>query len=463
LELVAGRSYSVGRRASCDLVVKHDSVSRDHATIFGGDPPSIQDVGSRNGTRVLGRRLEVGERVELPHLATVEVGGCLLVVHHGEFAADGGPERMTSGEAVAPRGPHVDRLPPGTVLEDPAMRELYRTAEIVAKANIPVLILGETGVGKEVLAQALHTLSPRTHKPFVHFNSAALPESLVESELFGYERGAFTGAERTKAGLFEAADGGTIFLDEVGELAPTTQAKLLRALETGHVLRLGAVDPTRVDARVLAATNRDLRALMSSGAFRQDLFYRLNGISLVVPPLRARPADIPRLVEHFVARSARTLGKPSPVIAREAMQKLCAHRWPGNVRELRNAVERVVLLAEDAVVTPEMIHLDEGSAHDEPGARRSSTPPDPSRAGSDFPLLDSITMGEVPAGSDASKLIDQLRTALANQERQRVLDALNQKHGNQAEAAKLLGMSRRTLLNRLDTLGIPRPRKSNRG
>jgi DNA-binding NtrC family response regulator len=217
--------------------------------------------------------------------------------------------------------------------------------EQMAPVSSTVLIEGESGTGKELVARAIHRLSPRRNKPFIAVNVGALPETLIESELFGHEKGAFTGAAERRLGRFELANGGTLFLDEVGEVPPATQVKLLRALEEGEVTRVGGTAPIRVDVRVVAATNQPLRQLVSDGAFRADLFYRLNVLNIYLPPLRERPDDIPLLVRRFVREFATAHDRPFRGISAEAMELLVSYQWPGNVRELRNLIESMVVLA----------------------------------------------------------------------------------------------------------------------
>ena len=228
----------------------------------------------------------------------------------------------------------------------PALRDVLAQMAKVAQTDATVLILGETGTGKELLARAIHKRSRRAGGAFIRVNCAAIPPSLVASELFGHEKGAFTGALQRRVGRFEAADGGTIFLDEVGDLPPEAQVALLRVLQEREIERVGSSHPIAVDVRVLAATNRDLEAAVERGAFREDLFYRLNVVPLRLPPLRERVADIPILVEYLVDRFARQTGKHIRTIEKQTMQRLTAYDWPGNVRELQNVIERAVVLCE---------------------------------------------------------------------------------------------------------------------
>ena len=366
------------------------------------------------------------------------------------------------------------------VLEDPAMQRLYRMAQRIADSNISVVLLGETGVGKEVLAETIHKLSPRADKPFLRLNCAAFAEQLLESELFGYERGAFTGATHAKPGLLETANGGTVFLDEVGELPMSTQVKLLRVLEERKVLPVGALKPRPIEVRFVAATNRDLEAEIQRGAFREDLYFRLNGISLVIPPLRERVGEIPSFSRTFLEDLCRKSDRhPIPEIDPEAMTLLLSYQWPGNIRELRNVMERALLLCNDDVITSEHMPVEKmGATLPARSLGASMPPPPPSREvpsvvprprGSNSPTRippppdDSVeATGRLPA-VDIADLRDmsptELKSKLEEMDRDRVLSALEQCAGNQTQAAKILGISRRTLVTRLETYKLPRPRK----
>jgi DNA-binding NtrC family response regulator len=336
------------------------------------------------------------------------------------------------------------------------MGRLRALMECVAKSDISVLVQGETGVGKEVMARAIHRASPRADRTFLGLSCAALSESLLEAELFGYERGAFTGATQSKPGLLESAQGGTLFLDELGELSLTTQAKLLRVLEERQVLRVGSVVPRPIDVRIVSATHRDLEEEIARGRFRQDLYFRLNGVTLVIPPLRERLDEIDALARSFLERV--WTGPTPPVISDAARRELLAYAWPGNIRELRNVMERAALLCRGKPVLPEHLPLDK--MHARPAdARRPSIPAgtlQPPRI-TEAPRFDEPTR-ELAALSDAS-IAASLREELGAIERTRIVDALNQCAGNQTQAARLLGMSRNTLMARMSAYGLARPRK----
>jgi DNA-binding NtrC family response regulator len=325
----------------------------------------------------------------------------------------------------------------GVVVQDPCMHALYDQVSRAAQSSINVLLLGETGVGKGVLARAIHNLSTREAGPFVALNCAALTESLLQSELFGHEKGAFTGALQARAGLLETAAGGTLFLDEIGEVPLSIQTKLLRAVEDRKVLRVGARAERDVDVRFVAATNRDLEAEAAAGTFRQDLFYRLNGISFTIPPLRERRAEIAALSRTFMARWNGELGRAAPLrLSPDALSALERYSWPGNVRELRNVIERGAVLCTGDELRVE--HLPQ-SIITGMASRPPSAPPSSDSARQDVML--------------------RARSELQDIERQRISEALEQCGGNQTRAAEALGISRRTLVYRLGELGVPRPRK----
>jgi DNA-binding NtrC family response regulator len=460
VRLVAGSTLRVGRLYENDIVIAHEAVSRLHALIRVTDRVAIEDAGSRNGTYCNGSRLRPARTVVIEPGAVVQIGPATLFLVEGAAPARVSiPRREIEATTGAKsRGSVRPGGPPLFVVKDERMAQLCQSTETIASSGVGVLVLGESGVGKELLASTMHSMSPRHEKPFVTFNSAALPDSLAEKALFGFARGAFRGADRSKPGLFDAADGGTMFLDEVSDLSPQVQAKLLRVIETGEVLSLGGVKPKSVDVRVIAASTSDLFALTTMGRFRSDLFYRLSGATLHIPPLRERPADVPALAQHFAARTARAAGLPEPELDAYAISALVAHHWPGNVRELENVVQRAVILARGPVIRASDLQLQPGV---ELGGTGSYAVPSTSGA----PLLEAGGSWEASVESTKDGGVtrkDLLRQELAREERTRIIDALTEANGNQVIAARLLGVSRGTLVKRLDAYQIPRPRKGQR-
>ncbi|HZX60936.1 MAG TPA: sigma-54 dependent transcriptional regulator [Candidatus Methylomirabilis sp.] len=327
-------------------------------------------------------------------------------------------KRRLQAENAALRRMVGQREDPASILgESPAMRPLLEMVGRVAASNAPVLISGETGTGKGLIARAIHQSSPRAEHPFLVINCSAFQDQLLESELFGHEKGAFTGAVSAKAGLFEVADGGTLFLDEVAEMSPAMQAKLLQVLDTGELRRVGGTRLRQVDTRIFAATNRDLEKEVRGGHFREDLFFRLNVVSLLVPPLRERREDIPRLVEHFLVRY-QLPGQPKLTLAPAALALLVGYAWPGNVRELANTVERLVLLVPGTIIGPEDLP---------PNIRPSAEPP-PRQEDTPLPLT------EV--------------------ERLSIMRALKYTQGKKAPAARLLGIDVKTLTHKIRIYNI---------
>jgi DNA-binding NtrC family response regulator len=309
----------------------------------------------------------------------------------------------------------------------PAMRQLCAMLELVAPMNSTVLIQGETGTGKELIARTIHHNGPRADQRFVAFNAAAIPESLAEAELFGHVKGAFTGAVASRPGRFELAHRGTLFIDEVASMSLPLQAKLLRALQEREVERVGDSRPTKVDIRVIAATNTDLRKMVKEGTFREDLFYRLNVIPITLPPLRHRREDIPLLAQHFVKKACHANGLPPKVLSQEAMRTLMAYSWPGNVRQLENAIEHAVAIS---------------GASTEIGAE--ALPPDlREEAGSS--MLPPLAIPD--EGVNFTSLVSQL-------ERELILRCLEKTGGNKRQAARLLNLSRTTLIDKLHRLKI---------
>lgn len=309
---------------------------------------------------------------------------------------------------------------PGLIGQSGRMQEVLVLLAKVIPSNATVLIQGESGTGKERVAEVIHRNGPRRGAPLVKVNCAAIPEGLLESELFGHERGAFTGATGQKRGKFELAHGGTIFLDEVGDMAAATQAKILRVLEDRELFRVGGTKPVGIDARIIAATNKELAEAVRRKEFREDLYHRLNVFPIVLPPLRERAGDIPLLVEHLLKEIREALGKPMGGISAEAMERLMAYSWPGNVRELRNCLERAVIMAEGEFIQAE-----------------------------DLPL--SLRLPAEPSSTGEGPTLDE---RLAARERQWIMEALSEAQGIQAQAAKRLGIAERSLWYRVKKYGI---------
>jgi len=368
------------------------------------------------------------------------VEGIAASVGVASYPVDGRtPEALVEVAGARARGQAPATFRP---LPQGAIERLRPLLERIAGGNINVLILGETGVGKDVLAETIHRMSARAKMPLLRLNCAALSETLLESELFGYEKGAFTGAQASKPGLLETAEGGTVFLDELGEMPLAIQAKLLRVIEERKVLRVGAVKTRDIDVRFIAATNRDLEAEAQRGRFRADLYFRLNGISLTLPPLRERVDEIEGLVRVLVTQACKQAGfAEEPRVSSAAMTLLKRYRWPGNIRELRNVLERAVLLCTGGMILPEHLPLEKMG----PTLTAAATT-------QQVPLAEESVVAD-PA--DAT----QERPRVENDERQRILEALQKCAGNQTRAAQLLGISRRTLVSRLADFDLPRPRK----
>jgi transcriptional regulator with PAS, ATPase and Fis domain len=415
-----GGSVVIGRDPSCDLPVDDPSVSRTHARLLVGPPLTVVDLGSRNGTRLRGERLDEGCPVLFAPGSLLQLGRVSIVV---QCIGDARQTPATSA-AVESAGDHE-------LVCAGAVAHLVTVVDRVASDALSILLLGETGTGKDVFAELIHKRSVRAKAPFTRLHCAAMSEALIESEIFGHERGAFTGAERAKPGLLEEADGGTVFIDEIGELPLSVQVKLLRVLEDRRVTRVGGTRPVRLDVRFIAATNRDLDAAMARGTFRRDLYFRLAGLVLALPALRERRDEIRGLASRFLEGAAARRGLGMRTIDDEAMSALLAHDWPGNVRELRNVIERAMLLS-DGLIGVEHLRLQA------PRVR-----------------------GDAAVGGGASSLPSTLPPpASVSEEVPRILEALARCGGNQTSAAKLLGISRRTLINRIVEYDLPRPRRA---
>jgi DNA-binding NtrC family response regulator/pSer/pThr/pTyr-binding forkhead associated (FHA) protein len=322
-------------------------------------------------------------------------------------------------------------------IADPAMVRIYELGRRLARSTLPVLVLGETGTGKELAAAMVHGFSPRAAGPFISVNCAAILESLAESELFGHARGAFTGAVTARAGHFEAAHGGTLFLDEIGELPLSIQAKLLRALETGEVQRVGEVAPRQIDLRIVAATNRDLEAEVEAGRFRRDLFFRLGAARLILPPLRDRPRDLACLAARFLDEQCREQRRPALSWSVAAAQALFAHRWPGNVRELFNAVQLALHLAPDDAIEIEVWHLP-------PHVTQARSADGRARA-----LAGAADGGEAQATAEGGAAFRPISDEVRELERRRMVEALRASGGVQNRAAELIAMPLRTFATKL--------------
>jgi len=314
---------------------------------------------------------------------------------------------------------------PNFVTHDRKMKELLAFADRAAKTESNILVTGESGVGKELVAQAIHRLSPRSHGPFIDINCGAIQETLLESEMFGYEKGAFTGADAAKPGLFELADRGTLFLDEIGELSQRLQVKLLRVLETKTFFRVGGTKQVKVDIRLVAATNKNLQAEVEASRFRQDLLYRINTVILEILPLRERVGDIPLLVEHFLSRLAR---EQSAGISQEAIDLMCQYAWPGNVRELKNVIERALILAPRGQITAECLPVE---IYNKKKPSILTAPEDK------------------PASASASSLADL--------EKEQILAILNRVNWHRGKAASLLGITPKTLYRKLRSYNLASP------
>jgi len=352
----------------------------------------------------------------------------------------------------------------------PAMRQVAHIIEQVADNDVTVLIRGESGVGKELVAKAIHQRSTRRQRPFVKVNCAALPAELLESELFGHEKGAFTGAATTRIGKFEQANFGTIFLDEIGEMKPPLQAKLLHVLQDGEFTKLGSNKKIEVDVRVITATNRDLEAMLVRGQFREDLYYRLKVIEAVVPPLRDRRDEIPQLTEFFVQKYSQRYNRPVPSLSDELRQRFQEYDWPGNIRELENMIKRFVILQDEQLVLRELnrprpvplaaMPVTPAAApleHFAPPPFQSPPAPLPDAADEDGLDEEPDDEAAAPAGQDGRRLAEVAREAALNAERTVIADTLRQVHWNRRKAAQLLGVSYKTLLNKIKETGLERP------
>ncbi len=419
-EVVVGqREIVIGSSADCDVVLADRVASRRHARLEADrNGYRLVDLGSKNGTWLNGVRVEAAW---IRPGAAATIGESTVVFDLGEGEVE---VRLSARDRFG------DLL--GT---SPAMREVFGVLEKVAPTDLTVLVEGPSGTGKELVADAVHRNSTRRDAPFVVFDCSAVARELIESALFGHVRGAFTGAVASRAGAFEEASGGTLFIDEIGELAPDLQPKLLRALERREIRRVGSNDVVSVDVRVVAATNRSLRDEVAAGQFREDLYYRLAVVRVKLPPLVERPDDIPLLVEHFLRQARERQGNPALNVSWATMQQLRQHRWPGNVRELRNFIDRAAALAgPDAAVGADFL---------EPGAPPSlGAQPDP-----DALLAQVDPSGDLPFREAKERLVDAF-------EREYWKRLMRRTAGNVSQAARIAGVHRKSaeyILRKLET------------
>jgi DNA-binding NtrC family response regulator len=419
IPLAGQGTLTIGRASKCDVVIDSGSVSRHHANLYlNVMDVELEDVGSSNGTFVDGARLAANHRAKLAVGIPFLVGAVTLMVQ----------TRSGSRREATPQASQL------AALEQAAAR--------IAIGKLSVIVVGEHGVGKERFAERIHEMSPRRGAAFVRINCAAISEPLLETELFGVEA-------QNKPGLLEHADGGTAFLSDVDQLPHGLQQKLLRVMEDAAVRRTSTSSGARtrpIDVRYVASTAKDLNVEVDAGRFRRDLYFRLAGASFTIPPLRDRKDEVLPLAEQFVASAAGPLGRAF-VFSEEAKQWLTSYEWPGNIRELRNACERAVLLATGSMIERHHLTIDD-PARRVPGQRFRTAPTIPPPPG-----------GLSPRAPSAADMPSQVRATVAELEKQRILEALEKCAGNQTRAAEMLGISRRTLINRLDEYGIARPRK----
>jgi two-component system nitrogen regulation response regulator GlnG len=354
---------------------------------------------------------------------------------------------MLAGQEAPPKASADDNLP--LIGRSPAMQEIYRIIARLTTTDLTVMINGESGAGKELVARALHDYGRRRSGPFVAINMAAIPRELIESELFGHERGAFTGATNRHTGRFEQANGGTLFLDEIGDMPPEAQTRLLRVLQEGEFTTVGGRQPIRANARIVAATHRDLRALIRTGQFREDLFYRLNVVPIRLPPLRERPDDIPVLAQHFLNK-AQSEGLPAKSIDPGAMAMLSSYRWPGNVRELENLIRRLAALVPQPIITEAILaqELNDYVAVEEP---TQSLTDEPDTMAAVVERHVSRLLAAIRESGEEGVLYER---ALAELERPLIRMTLAETRGNQIRAAALLGLNRNTLRKKIREHGI---------
>lgn len=414
------RRANIGTHPDNDLTLDDTSVSRHHARMeVDARGYRLIDLGSKNGTRIDGTRIQ---EAWVEHGATLHLGHATLRFELMEEEV----------EVTLSRRTHFGRLRG----RSERMREVFGLLERVAPADVTVLVEGESGTGKELVAQAVHDASPRRDAPFVVFDCSAVSPELIESELFGHVKGAYTGAAHARAGAFESAQGGTLFIDELGELSLDLQPKLLRAIEQRQIRRVGGNDTVDIDVRIVAATNRKLREAVAEGDFREDLYYRLAVITVDLPPLRERPEDIPLLVEHFIQEIQKQRGQDTLNVSFQTMEQLKSHAWPGNIRELRNFIERAALLAAGGEVDPKW--LPAGSPiHERPAATAEAQ---------DW-LRDAGITIELPFKDAKTTLVDAFEREYWGQQ-------LHAHGGNISAAARSAGVHRKTAEYLIRKVGI---------
>ena len=463
VELPTSGAWTIGRLEDADLGLPDSSVSRRHARMFFADGAvTIADLGSHNGTRINGEVID-GTRPLVPG-DVVAVGEVTLVL--GSSAPS---ITVMDAEPVVDVSSNLSLGDRTVVVADPVMRRIYELLQKLAASDLPVLICGETGAGKENAALAVHHFSARKPRPFVSLNCAAFPDTLFESEVFGHIKGAFTGAANSKIGLLESADGGTIFLDEIGELSSASQAKLLRFLDNKKILRLGDVKERSVDVRVVAATNRNLSDEVAAGRFRQDLLFRLSGATITLPPLRDRPREIVALSSVLLAAACQRIQRTAPKLTQDARRHLLVYGWPGNVRELKNAMDYLAATVSGpsvevtdlpAPIGPvvngtrsptETITATNAPRADIVAPAAAPTSPSASQSSGSIPVPTNDDGTEIAMSKRATRPIAEELWAL---ERKRIEEALAATGGVQTKAAEFIGMPLRTFVLRLKQHGI---------
>ena len=435
-------------------VAHEESVERAMDALRSGQGADLIMVDVRLEIRQLCAGLE-SERISVPVVAFGIGAETRLAVDAIKAGAKEYIPLPPDAELIAAVLAAVAEETSAVVHRDPVMKKVLGLADQIAKSDATVLITGESGTGKEVLARYVHSKSKRAQKAFISLNCAAIPEHLLESELFGHEKGAFTGAISRRIGKFEEATGGTLLLDEISEMHPRLQAKLLRAIQEREIDRVGGTQPIKVDIRLLATSNRDIEAEVREGNFREDLYFRLNVVNLELPALRARKQDIEILADYFIAKYAEANAVPVPKVSPEVRQLMQDHAWRGNVRELENTMHRAVLLSQDGVITPESIQL-RGAPPAEAG--------DNGTMSGDDRVAAEVAQSQTSHNGGQAPLVGR---TVADVERDLIIDTLHHTLGNRTHAANILGISIRTLRNKLklysqDGVSIPMPGEAER-